>query len=431
MVPQEGGTGALTDAASASAAPLAPVREDERVALLDVLRGFALFGILIVNMGFYSSPLYLSFAPIEWWTEPLDVASQALVRFLAQDKFYTLFSILFGVGIAIQSERAESRGVRFGPLFARRMLWLGVIGLIHAFLIWFGDILALYALVGGVAFLFRRRSMRMLLISAGVLLLIPLALSAFVVGIVELAKLDAGLHEAIQTEFAESQREILVALEQARETYSAGSLGEIFGQRARDVAEVYASLPVAAPPVLAMFLVGIAIGRARLLHDPFAFLAFLRPRLALVVLVALLGNAIATAVAQATNPTVPSALRLLGQFAITIGAPALCLAYMYGIAWLVARRSSRSWIMTLAAPGRAALSNYLLQSCVCTAIFNSHGLGLYGRVPPSSGLLLAIAIFAAEIALSGWWLRRFRFGPVEWVWRSLTYRRLQPWRGAG
>ncbi len=156
---------AVPTAKPASVAALSPTALQERIALLDVLRGFAIFGILLFNMSFFSAPLYLEMAGMEWGSGIGDRATELLIRFFIQGKFYSLFAFLFGLGFAVQMLRAEAKGVRFGPLYRRRLLALLLIGLVHAYLIWMGDILTIYALLGFLLFFFRSRKPKTLCFS--------------------------------------------------------------------------------------------------------------------------------------------------------------------------------------------------------------------------------------------------------------------------
>ncbi len=170
---QEGEESGLSDVPSPALLPQ-PTTGPERVASLDVLRGFAILGILLVNMAVFNSPLFYFLADIQLWPGTLDSAVRLFIRFFAESKFYSMFSFLFGLGFCIQMERARERGGRFGGVYVRRLVVLLLLGQAHAHLIWNGDILTFYAVLGFVLFLFRNRSPKTLLIWAVVFLLLPL-----------------------------------------------------------------------------------------------------------------------------------------------------------------------------------------------------------------------------------------------------------------
>lgn len=407
--------------------PFEPTQDAERSESIDILRGIAILGILLVNVQFFFAPMTLLLAGEDWWTGPLDRLATALVHFFAQGKFYTMFSFLFGLGMALQMERAEARGRSFVPFFARRMSWLLLLGTAHAFLLWFGDILATYALLGFSLILFRRRATRTLLVWTVVLFLIPLLLMALFVVPPLLAPHSPAAAET-EREFAEMRQGARAMTATAREVYSSGTYLETLPVRASEVALVYRYSFIGAPGILAMFLVGLNLGRRRFLREAHRNLSGIRRWLGILACIGLPANAVLVVTMTTVDQGIPSAGLLLQQIAFTVGGPALCFTYVLGVVLLLRRESWRRRLLPLAAVGRLALTSYLTHSLVFTTIANGYGLGFYGRVGPAAGLALAVALFAAQIALSNWWLRRFRFGPFEWLWRSLSYLRLQPIR---
>jgi uncharacterized protein len=408
---------------------IGPIEEQGRIQIVDVLRGFAIFGILVVNMGAFGAPVYQYVTDVELFRGAADRAAQWMIRFLAQGKFYSLFSFLFGLGFSIQMMRAESRGASFMPLYRRRLLALLAIGLAHAFLIWFGDILVTYAVLGLLLPLFRRRSDRTLFVWSVVLMLLPVLLYGSLAGVIELARASPEMAAKIEQVFAESEALNQRRLETALRVYATGGWKEIHAQRSADVLYLYSVAPFRnLPSIVAMFLLGLWAGRRRIFEDLGARRELARKMLRWGIPFAIAGNLIYTVASGMSSLAKPSWMGTLGKAGFAFGGPALCFVYIAAIVLLFERERWRAQLVPLAAVGRTALSNYLLQSVICTAIFNGYGLGLYGTVGPALGLFIAIAIFAAQIPLSQWWLAAFRFGPAEWLWRSLTYGRLQPLR---
>ncbi len=404
-----------------------PVTGAERIQVLDVLRGLAIFGILLVNIPFFAGPtIYDQGAGIVRFAAWYDRLATWLIRFLAEGKFYTLFSFLFGLGLFVQMTRAEARGTAFVPLYIRRLLVLLLIGLVHAFLIWSGDILVTYALLGFPLLLFRKRAPKTLLRWAVALMFLPLLFY----GLSTLAVVAANASPQGATQIERSFRAAVTSnearAEQSIRAFGRGDFPDIMAQRVQDTLLGYTFLPFAAPSVLAMFLLGLYAGRRGVFVDVAGHLALIRRVLAWGLGLGLAGNLIYAFGQELTNRAVPSPLGLLTQAGHTFGAPALCLGYAAAVTLLMQDESWRRRLMPLASVGRMALSNYLLQSLVCTTIFYSYGLGLYGQVGPAPGILLAIVIYLVQIPLSQWWLRRFQFGPMEWLWRSLTYWSRQP-----
>ncbi|MBU0637533.1 MAG: DUF418 domain-containing protein, partial [Planctomycetes bacterium] len=414
---------AAYDTNGVAAAPATPITASERIEVVDILRGFAIFGILTVNMFWFSNPLLLDFTKLQPWPGTADRVAQWLIHLLCQGKFYSLFSFLFGFGMAIQMARAGARGAQFAPLYARRLLVLLAIGLCHATFLWAGDILVGYALVGFMLLLFRRRSNTTLIVWGiiGVLTLV------FVVaGLIGLGRLlDEGATptsapaSASSTSNPTANTGEVSGLEewvaQEYEVYGHGTYGQILRQRLKDYAFMLAiMLFFVFPSVLGMFLFGLYAGRRGFLHNPDAHAGFIR---GVFVGGLILGGGISL-VGTITTESVQigdlSWFQLIPMTCHALGAPALCFCYASGIVLLTRSAAWRRRLRPLASVGRMALTNYLLQSLICTTIFNAYGLGLYARVGPALGLGLTCAIFAAQIPLSVWWLRRFRFGPMEW-----------------
>jgi uncharacterized protein len=397
-----------TQAASGAATSMAPVRPHTRIQVVDILRGFAVLGILLMNMQ--------AFAGYQQQNMPvLHQAALLVIRFVAQAKFYTLFSFLFGWGMAVQMMRATERGRPFGPFFVRRMLALLLIGLVHTVLIWDGDILVSYAVLGLPLLLFRKASERTLLIAAGVCLLIPVLIS--LPG--PAAELRAAYGEATyplwQPVLDGHQAQVLAQ----------GSYVEAVLHRVRASLYGYSLAGYWATHVFGMFLLGLYAGRRGIFHDVPKHLPLFRKVMWVGLVVGVVLNLLF--VATATRPElVPVELRELAtRGARTIGGSALSLFYVSVIVLLTRQKAWRQQLSSLASVGRMALSNYLLQSVVCTLIFYGYGLGLYGRFGPAVTVILTLVIYRIQMGLSGWWLDRYRFGPAEWLWRLLTYGKPQ------
>ena len=405
--------------------PLQPLPSGERIATLDILRGFALFGILLVNMAFFSSPFPVAAGLVEWWRGTADTVAHVLLVFTAHGKFYSLFSFLFGLGFSIQLARAESRGQSGARFFSRRLLVLLAIGAAHAFLIWMGDILMLYALLGFLLILFRNRQPKTLLVWATVFLALPVLFMGNVTALVAVGR--AYQPAEMEKEFAQQALAFDQDVQSALQAYGHGTFAEMAAQRAGELAFFYSWAPaMLAPNVLALFLLGLYAGRRGILQDIPGHLPFIRRTLRWGLLLGLFGNAVFTWCSFAGDPAVPSAVTLIGMAAFSFGAPALAFFYASALTLAAQRPAWQRRLAPVAAMGRMALTNYLLQSLVCTAIFYAFGLGLYGKVGPAAGIALTIAIYVLQLPLSVWWLKRFQMGPMEWLWRSLTYGKPQP-----
>lgn len=402
-----------------------PISARERILEIDILRGFALFGILLVNMASYGHSFYeyVMFNPDNG--NFLDQAAAFLIAFLGEGKFYSLFSFLFGFGLAIQMSRAEARGAKFVPLYLRRILVLLGIGLIHAYLIWVGDILVPYAVLGLLLLLFRKSRPKTLLIWSIAMLSIIILINLGALGLTSLARLAPGGAEMMEQATQEALLGYQNAAEQANQVYSSGNFAQLTSQRALDLGFVYPVTLLIAPNIFAMFLLGLAAGKKGIFNNIQAHLPFFRKLQLWGLVIGVAGNLAFAVAGRLSNPSVPSLYSLLASFGQTIGAPMLSAFYVASIILLSQNPAWRSRLAILAPVGRMALSNYLLQSLICTTIFYSYGLGLYGQVGAAVGVLLSIGIYLFQIPISHWWMKRFKFGPVEWLWRTLTYGRVQ------
>ena len=391
----------------------------ERLEVLDAVRGAAVLGILFVNIeslsGYgFTSPPARDALPLSRW----DGVGALFLAVVVEAKFYALFSLLFGVGFAVFIERASARGANAVRLFKRRLVGLLMIGLAHTLLIWYGDILVTYALLGFGLIPFLRKDDRVLLRSAGFLLALPAALyglGALAVLVINPSvppRQDGGLPPVLQ---------------EASRHFAHGSYPQIvMGNVVFTVANALRRLGLMFfPRVFAMFLIGLYLGRSGTLSD----LPRRRPLLWRTTLIGLLAGIPLAIVGAVVPERLPlSAAILVEGLAKSIAIPALTLAYAAGLALVFLRW--RSVTRAFAAPGRMALSNYLLHSVAGVIAFYGIGFGLYGRISLVPALALAVAVFAVQIVTSTAWLSIAGFGPAEWLWRCFTYGRRFPLFGS-
>lgn len=403
---------------TAAPAPPAPVPDRERIDALDAIRGVALGGILLINLTAFAAPFGPpGFRAGDGWA---DRVVDGLLLLLVESKFFCLFSLLFGAGFAVQLLRAEGRG-GFAGRFTRRLLALAGFGAAHILLLWEGDILLLYAVVGAILPLFRNAAPRRLLAWAAGLLAVPLAVYAVAVattlvgrvspdGAAEMAKLDGELVQAF------------AAARESASTSPPVSYPDTIGRRLSGYAETGLLLATRIPTVLAMFLLGLYAGRQGVLTGGEERLRRVRGW-GLVVGLAASGLVVAGVF------TLPPASALVALFFNQAAAgPVLALGYGSALL-LLARRPEWGRVLGVFAPvGRMALTNYLAQSVICSVLFAGWGLRLGQVVPPAAQLAMATGVFTAQVVLSALWLRAFHIGPAEWVWRSLTYGAVQPLR---
>lgn len=419
--------------ATEQTAALQPVSARERIQLIDVLRGFALFGVLLANMAWLSGEdIVLTDArAASLPTAAIDHYAKYLINFFVDGKANTIFAFLFGLGFAVQLIRAEERGISLLPIYARRLFVLLLFGLAHMLLLWYGDILHLYALMGFVLILFRRRSVKTLLIAGVILVVIPFAilfslpwLFAQFGGVPDAAERAASLAAEIQ------EKEARLAV------FANGSYLAVVRAHWRYNLDEYITSGIMfafAFYALGRFLLGYFVGRRRLLHDAHLHLPLFRRLLVWGLVFGIIGNAIFVWVSVAMDAQTANEASLWAVGAawmICLGIPAMSLFYLSSIVLLFQRPRWHSRLLWLAPVGRMALTNYLVQTVFHLFIFYGYGigLGLIGRIGTSLCIPLSLAIFALQILYSRWWLARFRFGPAEWLWRTLTYGARQPMR---
>ncbi len=395
----------MTEAVNQVASPAAPTREGERIEVMDALRGFALLGVVIVNMFTFMGPMSRLFArwPSQEWV-------QFLVLGLVQGKFYSLFSLLFGAGFSLQLERLEARGVPVVALYRRRLAILLLIGLAQGILIWNGDILLPYALLGFVLLAFHHRSDRSLLIGAALLLL-------FNAGLVLYAATQQG---AVDVPDASYQAE-------TTRLYAQGPYVAMFQLRCQQLMENYAStLEGFGPQILAMFLLGAWAGRRGILADPERHRGLLRSLCGWGLGLGLPANAIyALLVVRVGSPAPGHMAPFLVQAFYYVCVPLLTLGL--ASAFLLASQRVRA-LGKLAPMGRMALTHYLTHSLIFATLFSFVGLKNYGKVSVLWAPPLAIATWVLQAWVSPHWFKRFRMGPVEWLWRTLTYGKAPAFR---
>jgi uncharacterized protein len=402
-----------------------PVDSTERLALLDVLRGFALCGVFVSNVYmWFSGRTLVPRAQMEAAMASASlgdkVASYA-TGILVFGKFITLFAFLFGLGFSVQMSRAEARGAPIAPLYMRRLGVMFLIGAVHLLGFWYGDILTTYALLGFALLLFRNRTDKTLLFWAVPLILVmPLAVDVLLKALPTLTGVEASME-------ASTQRRA-----QTLEVFTTGTYFDVVRANASYYFNDFMKpLLTVMFGLLGRFLLGLVAGRRRLFHDAPQHLPLFRKLLGWGLLFGVIGSAVVLWVrhllmnklidGQAPWLMVMMPLRQLNEMG-------LASVYLSGIVLLFQRPAWQRRLLVLAPVGRMALTNYLTQTVLSLGFFYGFGLGFIGKLGPATLTLLPLGVFCVQVAFSHWWLARFRFGPAEWVWRSLTYGKGQPMR---
>jgi len=400
-----------------------PVQVQERIEVLDVIRGFALLGILIANMAWYSSPaLYADFLGENMWTGFWDTITSSFINLFVQGKFYSIFSFLFGLGFAIFFERAKERTTKPKFLFHRRLFILLIIGLFHAFFIWYGDILVTYALLGFLLPLFFNRKPKTLIKWAISLFGVFLLFLTFLMGILALGRMynEGMITDSLQPFYADIENRIVNSFQ----AYGQGTFSEIMTQRTSDTLFALNQVFVSIFVIFPLFLFGLYAGRKKIFQSIETNLILIRKIWAWSLVIGLTMSIIKFIFKNIMGADFYSFYTVFHTGAGFFGDTGLCFFFMTSIILLSQNEKWKLKLKPLAYMGRMALSNYLLQSIICTIIFYNYGFGLYGKINPALGLVFSIAIFIIQIFISKYWLKYYQFGPVEWVWKCLTYGKL-------
>ena len=422
-----------------------PVQTAERFLCLDALRGVAVLGILVMNIYAFAMPFSAYANPlIMGGTEAHNLGTWVFTHIVADQKFYSIFSMLFGAGLILMMERAEKRGARFGPIYYRRTLWLMLIGLLHAYFLWFGDILFHYALMGMLIFLFRKAQAKTLIITSLVLMLVPILInygSSFYIESLQEEAMELEQRVSLEDELDDEQQQILKAWKQLRpfvaptpemlqEDVDAfkGSYADAFKQRMPTVLFMHLQLTFSMIiwRIGGLMLLGMALMKMRIISGE-RDNAFYK-RLAIIGYGLGLPMAVFSAFDLFAHDFDSIHLFRTGNIANYVGAVFVAFGHIAAVMLVVKTGVLSALVSRFAAVGRMALTNYLMHSLVMTTIFYGYGFGLYGDVPRFWQQGFVIGLISIQLLISPWWLSRFRFGPVEWLWRSLTYWERQPMR---
>lgn len=391
-----------------------PVKAGERIRALDMLRGWAMFGVLWSNLNdnYGTSDPATALDRLLAWTQ----------TWLIESRFYSLLILLFGIGFGMQLTRARVSGTDLRNIYYRRTAALLAIGILHGTLIWRGDILTIYALVAFALVMFRTASKRQLLVAAALLYFIGPV-------VVREARMFAGLRVMMPDTSGET-----IAV------YAHGSWSQIEAVRLSAYLQWLGRWGLAAyPSILAFFLVGLWSVRSGYLQRIISEPRSTRRLLTVALLAAAIGYSLPFWLDSVWPPYQPAhpdaypAFPFVGfqhamvrstvlstvNWATEGSAVAFACILLLLWQWPLGARA----LQPLAATGQMALTTYLTQSVVCTLLFYSYGLGWYGSVGFTGMLLITLTLFSGQMALSTWWLARFRYGPVEWVWRAITYAR--------
>lgn len=402
-----------------------PVLQNERADILDILRGLALLGVMLDNLfgftgwGFLTQPQREALP-----TWPTDAILGFVEQSFINGKFYSLFSLLFGIGFSIILIRNVQKGINPLKIFYRRLLILLIIGAGHLFLLWEGDILFLYALIGMLLPLFRKCSDKTLLTWVVVLIVSPLLFDVSSILfhykngniLEEMAKLiDKKTGIPLDDSFNQYLYRKSDAWQHWRNWQASGFL-----YRYSDLLDSNRI-----PKVLGMFLLGFYAGR-NMIYNNLENYSFLFKQLRRWGFIIGIPAALACTYFEIFGKRIPNPMGLAHTFFYAISVVPLSLAYTSVVCLRWTNKKGNSRLRFLAPVGRMALTNYLLQTIIGITLYYGIGFNLGGNIGPAYFIPIGLCVYALQIAYSNWWFKLFNYGPMEWIWRQLTYGKKLP-----
>lgn len=394
---------------------LSPISHSDRIVSIDLLRGVAVLGILIMNIQHFSMPTAAYINPGAYGDlTGLNKWVWIISHILASGKFMAIFSMLFGAGVLLFTGRAEAKGLNSALLHYRRMGWLLIFGMMHGYLLWTGDILVSYSLCGMLVFLFRNKRPVTLIWIALPFFLFPILLDFFFIG-----SISQWSTEAYQFTM-ESWNPNTASIEHHLDEYRSGWLGQM-GPRIQGTLFMQTSYFMMQSfwRAMAMMLLGMALYKWQVFSAVRSSRFYLK-----MILIGLSVGFLLTGlgvILNFKNQWVMEFSMFFGEQFNYVGSVGTALGYT-GLVMLLSKSMRCAGMKSrLSAVGRMAFTNYILMTIIGTLIFYGHGLGLYGSVERKFQIILVLAIWILILIFSPLWLKRFRFGPLESLWRGLTY----------
>lgn len=395
---------------------------EDRLILVDVLRGFALLGIALVNMSWFSLPNGNEAFEPRLFQETYNRAAAFCVMLFFGGKANSIFSFLFGLGLTIQMQRAEASGKPISGMYLRRMFVLFIIGMLHSIFLWHGDVLHDYAVIGLLLLAMRNASNRWIFGLAALGFFLPLV-RAFV---------SLVMHEPATIPVAD----IVAKAHDDMRIFQQGTYVEqvgarLYQMRVMHIVNVWNAQgePIFALQLMTTVLLGLYAGREKLLVHVDENIDRIRKwtRWTLIV-----GAACALGVGafflEAKPEDTISFKEIMLNILYNLNRPLLCIGYIGGIVLLWQRPSFRPLLQVFAPAGTMPLTNYIMQSVLATLVFYSYGLGYFGQLGPLAQVGISLAIFILQAIVSAYWVEHFQYGPLEWLWRYASYGKRPPFR---
>ncbi|MCC6816800.1 MAG: DUF418 domain-containing protein [Saprospiraceae bacterium] len=359
---------------------------------------------------------------VEVWPSDLDKGVIWLIHYLFEYKFFSLFSLLFGLGFAIQYKKSEADNNNFTTYYIKRQLILLIIGVIHALLLWPGDFLVLYSIQGLLLLFFRKAKPKTILLFSGIFFIVPIILTtSFYLA----ASFDSSLLSQLNDEFTNSITPDLINHNKiSYSIYPVGNFWEVFSMRMDDTLRFYKSLPFWWWNSFAMFLLGLYAGKKQFITKLDQQKPQLLKTFYISGILGIVGNVIFVWSYNSQNLFVPNFYNVINSIFHIVSVPTLTIFYITSF-FLLSRSNFGKTIFDCLAPmGKLALTNYIMQSVICNLLLFGFGFGLYGKVSPSLGLSICICIWFLQMLFSNWYIKQYSIGPIEYLWRWLLYKKI-------
>ena len=391
-----------------------PIGPKERIEILDIIRGVALLGVLIANMLAFKAPMFNYTPPLSSIVATTDSLAAWFIKLFVEGKFYTIFSFLFGLGFYIFMERAAEKTEDITFLFRRRLLILLCIGLVHLVLLWTGDVLLTYALAGFI--LVKKWKMELPKLKKSIIAYLILA--TFILGIIYLLNglFLKGVDYNYYIQDKLYQREMIISF------FQKASFFELLKYRlSREVISALINNLFVIPNVMALFLMGLYVGKSQIHKNLYQHILIIKKVWRLTLLFGSCLTVILFLLMKLEETSNLIAILALKEIIKYYAGIIVCFFYITSMILIGGNQRGLKLIKPFAYVGRMALTNYLLQTITCVILFYGYGFGYFGSVGYGKGFIISIAIFIMQIIFSRMWLSNYTYGPMEWLWRRLTY----------
>lgn len=401
---------------------ISPIPQNERIVSIDFLRGIAILGILAVNLPLMYQPITRMMIGPETDLSTLNFLSISLIKFIFEGKFYVIFSLLFGFGFSIFMNKSNEDNKSITRVFRRRLFILLIFGILHIVFLWPGDILVFYALFGFILILFKNSSVRKIKTWAIILFLIPSIITLILLSLFQLASSIPEVQQATNEGIQSNILELKELYNNALNTYQNGTFSELINVRLREYKTLLPGIIFFYPVVLSMFLIGFLIEKKKIIQNLQNNIKSIKKLLLWIFPIGMIANCLFYYSYWNSIPSALSFWSFIQTSTHTISGLLLGLSYSIIILLTLNKiKKQNLFTKSVSSVGKMALTNYLTHSLIAVILFQSLGFGLTGKIEAWQGLLITFLIYTTQLVFSYHWLKSYKYGPLEWLWRKITY----------